>query len=199
MPQRARRNRNKQLPRLSGAMRAILHGHRLRIPPDPPSYVATPWNSLVVDIGSTGDLKVLGKNICSTLIVQAGLPSTATIDIRVLKVRVWCTVVKRPIRVEFFGFSNTAEPSGGAIASIEDWPGANSFAAIGYQFPVALQSIVLSSDSTTKVFTVDVGSSYGWIAYVDVLWKGNQLTPVTFQDRCRARMGMTGEEDFVPL
>lgn len=136
--------------------------------------------------GFQGDKDVAGKDLASAILQQAGFTKVSvTFDFRVLKLRAWALDVDRPIRVLCYGFTNTKTPQGGAIAVLEDWPGKVNFAAVGYEYPSALQNIVLSNDSTDVICSVDVGGSAPWIIYFDILWRGSKYTSVADSVRFR--------------
>lgn len=159
----------------------------LRLSPDPPTVVDAPWNSMCVQLGGTADTSVSGVELSKVIIAQAGFTGVTglTIDMRVFKIRCYCLANKRPMRILVFGLDNTRLSAGGAIANIVDYPSQNHYAAVGYEFSAALSQIVLSSDSTDKVFSVEIGNPYAWLAYVDVLWRGNSITPIASTVRSR--------------
>lgn len=188
MPGNRGRGRRRGGPSTKSIMRHGFNGVKFHPGVDPPDIVSAPWNHMTVMIAKSGDQVIKGSDVAPVIITQAGFYglSALTIDFRVQKARFWCLTVKRPIRVEIYGFDNTSSKQGGAIAVLEDFPSNVAFAAVGYELPAALKNCVYSSDSDAKLFSVDVGAAYSWLGYVDVLWRGNNYTPITQTARYRA-------------
>lgn len=139
-------------------------------------------------IGHVGDLVVQGKMLRDPVQSQAGFKGVegVTLDFRIQKIRLWGLSTARPVRLTVYGWNNTALAGGGALAVVEDWPGKVSFPSVGYVLPTAMNQIVLSSDSTDKVFAVDVAKDVPWLAYIDLLWRGNKYSSI--EDHPRARL-----------
>lgn len=152
----------------------------MRITADPPSVVDAPWNSICLQLGGTKDQVVTPKDLWTVLLKQAGFgDSTPRLDMRVLKVRAYCLANKRPIRLLCYGVCNTSSDTAeGAICNLVDWPAFDKFAAVGYEYSATNQQIVNSSDGPDKIFAIEVGSPYPWLAYVDLLWRGAALAPI---------------------
>lgn len=187
MPGNRGRSRRRAAPSIRTVLRHHTNGVSFHPGVDPPMIVATPWNQMTLNVGLLGDQNVSARMITPVILTQAGLTgSTATLDFRICKMRFWCLKVDRPMVVRIFGFDNTNEADGGALATLEDWPGRISFAAIGYEPPTAYRECVYSTDSTAKLFSIDVGKNNPWIAYLDILWRGNKYTPLA--DRVRTRL-----------
>lgn len=175
-------------PSVRTLIKAKENGRVLRVPPNPPPVVETPWNHLVLQLTATGDVAFTGKLLFPYLLNQAGLTSAqgCGIDMKIQMVRCWNLNPGNPIRASFYGFDNTKSSSGGALAVIDDYPGRLNFAAIGYEFPTSVQNIVYSEDSTAKFVQVDVAPSDQWLSYVNILWRGNKYTPFTSNVRYQA-------------
>lgn len=173
---------------MTTVIRHAFNGRKFNPGVNPPDIVDTPWNSLCLQLAGTGDTSIHGKDIAPVLCKQAGFGALAPpLDFRVQKIRCWCLNAKRPLRMLVYGWDNTNTSQGGALVALDDFPSNVSFAAVGYELPRAVQTIVYSSDSDAKIFEVDVGSSYAWLAYVDVLWRGNTYQSITSTVRSRAR------------
>lgn len=171
--------RRRAKPSMKAVLRAHESGRRLKVPRDPPAVVDTPWNSMVLQSTGQGDTTVSGLNLVPLLTVQAGFTAIAGLgfDFRVQSVRVWSLVAGTPIRLSCYGFDNTNSKTGGALCVLDDWPGRLSFAGVGYEFPMSVQNIVYSEDSNLKICQIDVGASNDWLAYFNILWRGNKYKP----------------------
>lgn len=159
------------------------------MPSDPPMTVDSPWNSMVLQVSFVGPAEVAGKNIFTPLLKQAGFNTHSTalgVDMKIQSIRIWSLVAGQPIRASFFGFDNTNSAAGGALATIDDYPGRLSYAALGFSFPTSVQNIVYSHDSTAKIFSVELGKSNNWLAYINLLWRGNDYAPFQTSVRYQA-------------
>lgn len=191
MPNGKRGRGRGRAPSTRALMRAHDSGRRLRVPPNPPSVVETPWNSIILQFTGNGDKTLTGKKIVSVLQAQTGFTNAVTVgyDMKVRSIRVWSLAAGHPIRASFFGFDNTATADGGALAVLDDYPSPITWAAVGYEFPVSAQNVVYSEDSTAKFCSIDIGGNNGWLAYIDLLWRGNKYTPFTQTARYLASRG----------
>lgn len=185
MPNRARskasRGRNRGQTRRGEVTAAHLHrrlmGRTFQGSFDPPATVDKPWNSAVIQLGGTGDTKVTPKLIVPVIISQMGLVSTQTLEMRVRNCRVWALDVSgRPLRVSFLGLTvNDAS----VLATMEDWGTVQHYPHVGYEWPASVQLYSWSTSQTAIVFSVDVSASVAWLAYLDLLWRSDQYTPIT--------------------
>lgn len=182
-PRRKRRG-----PSLKSILRAHENGRKLRVGQNPPPVVDTPWNSLVLQFSGDGDTTVTAKKLFPLLTNQAGFTGASGlgIDIRIQSVRVWSLVAGQPVRLSCFGFDNTSSSTGGALCVLDDWPGRLSYAAVGYEFPSSVQNIVYSEDSASKICTIDLGAKNNFLAYFNVLWRGNKYNPFQLTARYMA-------------
>lgn len=171
-------------------MRHEMNGCKFTPARQPPTVVETPWNSLVLQMGGVGDKVVTCDQLATQLQTQAGFTKASgmTFDYRVHRIRLWGLMLTRPVRLSVWGTTTGADPAAGAMAVLDAWPDRMHFPAIGYEMPRSVSNIVWTSDSKDHVFSVEVSGQDPWLAYLDILWRGNSYTPLTltarFQTSC---------------
>lgn len=177
-------------------------GKKLKPGPNPPAIVDTPWNSMVLQFTGKGDTTVTGAKLFPLLQAQAGFNAASGVgfDIKIQSVRVWSLTSGMPIRLSCYGFTNTSSAAGGALCIVDDWPSRLAYAAVGYEFPASVQNIVYSQDSDSKICHVDVAASNDFLAYFNILWRGNKPKPFSLTARylaCTSRLNACAQP-FVP-
>lgn len=169
-----------------GQLKALVHtravGRVFSPGPDIPMITERPWNQICVSVGKIGDANVQFKDIAPVLWTQAGFygVSMPKLDLVVRKARVWTLSNSRPIRVRFSTDGTTP-----GYAQAYDWPSKLNFANVGYVFPSNVMNICNNSSDIVDVITVEVGNNVGWIAYIDMLWRGSTEEPITQSVRYR--------------
>lgn len=178
-PRRFRNNRR---------IRNTLNGTRTTPPADPREITRQPWNSLTVFRGFSQTTAGVPFVLTPTLLAnyirdQVGLPSTSSIELRIISIGAWdlsgTAVGIRPFDL----FAETSGGSGNPLTVITDQPGRNKWARVGYYFPVAQRNNTLSSsDGTTTISEVEFSavSSFGSVRF-RVLWRPTtSLVPTMF-------------------
>lgn len=134
--------------------RGFFSGHRLSLPPDPPSFtslapLATSYQFRVEVSKGTTSVEVAVSNITDLLKSQYGLdPTHYSLSIRSLKV--WSLSPALPIHAQFFDVHD-----GGMLTEITDTGAPTRYATAGFQFPEQMANIALSTSAgTTKLATL---------------------------------------------
>jgi len=189
MPRRSKRNRRQrastQAPgsgKSSAVKKADVRGRKLRVPPHPPEFVPVPWYNLIVRISGTTD--VTASNIVTALRNQLNLGTTNFIQIRIINVRIWGPLVAMnsssplsEVRVSFWSLLPANSVTSGGTFSIQeevfDFPDQVRRAAVGYEYPIAQQQIVLNQNSTQPVLHFVYGGAAQNLLYFRVLWRSS--------------------------
>lgn len=148
---------------------------------DPSSIVATPWNSVVLDLSSTGAALATVEDLVGALRVQLLLNASQDIDLRIQAARVW--VKQRinpasdadiaPLIAEFYDLDSylVATP----ISIQRDEPGRNTYARAAFSWPRDQQNNTFNSGNTNSMLQTVVGVAVVAEArtqiYVQVLWR----------------------------
>lgn len=172
-------------------MRHEMNGCKFTPAHQPPTVVETPWNSLVLQLGGKGDTIVTCDKLASVLQTQAGFTKATgmTFDYRVHRIRLWGLALSRPVRLSVWGTDTGVDPAAGAMVVLDAWPDRLHFPAIGYEMPRSVSNIVWTSDSKDRIFSVEVSGDNTWLAYLDILWRGNSYTPFALTARFQATCG----------
>lgn len=176
-------------------IRHEFNGSKFSPSPQPPTIVDTPWNQVTLVLGGKGDKMIKGPDIHSVIIAQCGFTGAKDIkfDFKFVKVRLWGLQTARPILMRCYGFDNTQLPNAGALCVLSDWPSKLGFPRVGFEFPLSVRNIVYSSDSDLNTIQVEASGDDPWLVYLDVLWRGNQYTPIAITARFQASCSVAPE------
>lgn len=165
--------RNLQL-RLSRLQR-VQNGIKLRLNPDPPSFVQIPWNSCTVNdsptLNSTSNSKVYkAVDICNIFKAQTGCSqANGQLSFRIMEVDVW-EVSGKTLTLEVYDFT-IGLGANDYLVQFEDVPGRNQWARTGYILPESQNKVVFSGDDTESLVTVTTGLAASLIVRFKLLWK----------------------------
>lgn len=167
------------------ALKTRMDGLVLRQNPDPSVLVDAPWNSVTLHfytpLATAATRAVIPvSNLKSLLQLQLGAPSGAfnNAQIRVQKIRVWVTGegdsagIPRAVSLDVYDIVNVSAADGNSkiIKTVFDVGGKNHYPAVGYQYPVTHQNVVLSADNQL-IAGVDYPIGTNITVYIDVLWR----------------------------
>lgn len=169
------RNRNPRATRnvKRSELRVRLNGRVTRVNPDPPRFTSIPWYPITLDttvkLDSDKNTKVFdGTDLYKILTTQFGVGVTISVCFRLRGVQVWSIGDSAIVLDVWDLFNNNA-----FLAQVEDDPGKNHWAAAGYLYPEAQSKAVITSTSTSDVFTVTVGDGGTFKIRIHALWKFN--------------------------
>lgn len=170
-PRRARPLRSQPVRKL----RNEIKGTRLRLSADPPHFAQIPWHAITVNDSPKLNATTNSKNYTATTIAnvfkaQTGCSqATDTLSFRLLSVSVWETTGKK-ITLEV----NDLTIGLGAndyLVQLEDQPGRNHWARVGYRYPTSQNLVIFSGSDTESLvqITTDLGANL--IVRFHLLWR----------------------------
>lgn len=180
-PRRTPRARpmTRQQPVSRRAVHRELRGHEIRVSPLPSSIVYRPWNSVTLEFSGTSastpiEINYTDTDVAAQITTQLGITfaGTRVAAFRIIRCRIWSEVLTAApltsaLRCRFFSIVGEANNT-----VIQRFPGDVAYAAIGYQWPVEQQNVVLTGISSDHIFSVfPLASGIHYIVHLDILWK----------------------------
>lgn len=165
-------------------LRTQIRGHEIAVSPIPTAIQYRPWNSLTlvfngVSASTSIEIEYKDADVATKIAEQLGISVAGKriFAFRLLKCRVWSEVTSSPLtsalRCRFYSIIGE-----GNHQIIQRFPGDVSFAAIGYQWPVEQQNVVITSANNDQLFSVfPLKANTNFVVYLDVLWKAEDLMP----------------------
>lgn len=167
------------------------NGKIIRLRSHPPPFTAAPWYNLVVRIRNfPGSFTAIVLR--DSIISQLGLPPTfSSMCVRLQKIRIWgalgqnlnsvSAIIRDPIAI---ATSSSSAPGVGprVLTQITDFPDQVNRSCVGYKYPKAQREFSLILDALQDaplVLSAGVGNTS--VAYIDVQWRANDITPDSFQ------------------
>lgn len=161
-------------------LRRDVMGKSLSLPADPPRFTQMPWNNIVLSDNVKFNQTVNTKNYTASDI--AGIFTAQTGDankkdklsFRLMRVEVWELSGKK-VTLECYDLT-IGLGANDFLAQLEDIPGRNHWARVGFQYPLSQSLVVFSGNDTETLVTVtaDVGSTL--CVRFKVLWKWRYST-----------------------
>lgn len=183
--------RNKKSASRRNALHRELRGRTFSPPNKPPIVQVGHWNNAVIVLRNSGDLEPTINTWANTLRDSWGLYASdasnrVPIALRFVSFSFWLfdSVLPQPFQVKVRDLENFGE-----MIRLQDFPGRNSWARVGYEWP-AHQAFIQHDhdDSTNHPIAIDVTSSAVWLCHMTVLWR--PLNAASYTDTLR------GQEDF---
>lgn len=152
---------------------------------DPPSIVATPWNSLVVAFSSAAPTVGVTDTTVGSLAIalrgQIGLGNTTALSLRFTRVNVWSGISS----IDAIGSNIALRPTNLSSPNmryvwIEDRGTVARPAHMHWSWPVSDRNVVFSTalSSDTVIFQVDHHATSAWFVHVHLLWKPTGGDPI---------------------
>jgi len=183
--QRGRTNLNMNL---NNMLAVKLNGRVQSINPDPPRFVATPWNQATIALSFTsedeaarGILSVEG--LAADLKAQMGVTTNSLIQMRLDRIRAWSQGDSSPgnfnlFNIDIFDITDpplTDQTTDRVFTSINDVESKNHFAAFGFTYPTNFRNRVLENGGDTSgaelILGVDYQAGSTVFLYVNLLWR----------------------------
>lgn len=171
---RNRGNRRRQA-RIPNNVRLLLDGRSFRPPADPRGLTSVPWNPLTlsVEMKVTASAFVDITEVHKQATTQLGIPLATAMFYRFQRVSCW-NLTGGPLVATFYDFFSTSE--GNYLAQLEDYPGRNQWARVGYAYSAAQSSRAFYSGAAVKpnIWQVRVQSdpaSQVVLIKASLLWK----------------------------
>lgn len=168
-------------------MQTKFNGRTVKNRPDPPTFVATPWNQLTVPVKFATDAGVLTRalittaNLTTAILTQIGFPATLPagvppLEIRLKAVRAWVTspddVASRGLNMDVYDYMDPTTTAANLrlITSISDVAGRNHYANVGFTYPEAHVKYTLG-EFPTPVNLVGFDINEPIVVYVYVMYR----------------------------
>jgi len=159
------------------------NGHRMRVSPNPPSFISRPWFPLTVRVDPPGSA-VTYSDLRAAILTQLGFGSgTNSLNVRLLSLRGWGPLpVSDSISsiIVFDVIKTTGSVNGGILEQLSDYGDGVNRQAIAYEFSTVQQqhSIVLTT-STVSNITIQSNLS---VMYFNLLWRVYDTTPTSLTE-----------------
>jgi hypothetical protein len=163
----------------------VAGGDKLSVPADPPQFTNAPWWQLnvvgydvLLSASNTGYITV--AQLKTTFMNQLGLTGDQQFLFRIRKVRCWHqigTSYRSALGIEPYDLGRNIIRS-----EIVDFCGRNTYSRVGYEWPLADQSIALytGTDGGQNVVLweckTDAPANSYLVWYFDILWRFNTFT-----------------------
>lgn len=189
-------NHSKNIRRQLKKQRELVeNGKRLRVSSHPPEFVAIPWHEVTVRSQKAAS----SFNVFSLITLlrdQLHLSSNQGVDVRLRTVRIWGPLVPftagplSSLRVRFHSLvpvtapDTVPVPQYPLLRDIIDYPDQTRRAALGFEWPIAQQSVSLSTVATTNgppIIEITEGNTDGLLVYFRLWWRPTSGLSV---DRC---------------
>lgn len=173
MARRGRRPRSGVVAQQVTALKHAVNGQVLKnLPADPPTHVASPWNSATLSDKYASDGYVSSGNVLRTMQEQLRVPKDFLVDFRVLSCRAWETAGHG------LGLypADLIDSDKDYLARIEDLPGKNQWSRAGYVWPKTHQNRVIAAKTGAETVPIvylntPSGDSTQVELYLNVLWR----------------------------
>lgn len=168
-----RRSRAKQAP--VRKLRNELKGTRLRLSADPPHFAQIPWHAITVSDTPTLLVTVNTKSytaatLCNVFKAQTGCTQdNDKLSFRLLSVSVWETSGK-PITLEVLDLT-IGLGANDYLVQLEDQPGRNHWARVGYRYPTSQNLVAFSGNDTETIVQITSTNGASLIVRFHVLWR----------------------------
>jgi len=181
-------NRQFNSTNLTSTFRRQLNGVANRISPDPPTFVACPWNTLTVGLifnstgsGTTRALIQVGA-LAADIKAQLGILSAVeSLQFRLRQIRAWEDTTAAPPTNQFSYFNMdvydvnstiTADTNTRILQSVNDTCAKNHFARVSYIYPNSVQQMVLDELTPNQIIAgFDYPQNATVFVYINLLWR----------------------------
>lgn len=156
-------------------VRNDLKGQRLRLSPDPPSFTQIPWHPIVLSDNITFIVTANTKNYTASSISNIFKAQTGCkqpndeLSFRLLRVSVWELSGKK-VTLEVLDLT-VGLGANDFLAQLEDIPGRNQWARVGYSYPASQNLVIFSGNDTETLVTVTADNGSTICVRFHVLWR----------------------------
>lgn len=147
----------------------------MRLSPDPPSFAQIPWHPITLSDNVTLTALQNSKNYTATSlgnIFKAQTGSTQaneTLSFRLMQVSVWELSGKK-ITLGVYDLT-IGLGANDYLAQLEDVPGRNQWARVGFKYPVSQNLVVFSGNDLETLVTITADNSSLLCVRFHVLWR----------------------------
>lgn len=163
--------------------------HRIKVPPQPPSYNMQPWFPLTVRLLNPG-VSITKAQLNAAVASQLQQPATFFCEVRLQSASFWGALAGPgemvPLTVRFVDpLSIDSIASAASLDSamvIQDYPDAVNRARVGFKYSKAQQNHTIGSTlGSSEIVWTTVGMGNNSVAYVHLLWRPQALTAPTVE------------------
>lgn len=178
------------LQRRLATLHNSIKGKPLKIPADPPSFTQVPWNSIIlsdpiklkeneVKKYAPADLYEMLKAQAYGPIFKEDITAPVTkfgkyISFRIQAIKCW-NLSGFNINLQVLDLS-TALGADDLMVQLEDQPGRNKWARVGYSYPSSQSILGLSGHDTEHFCYISSGKASDVVTHFHVLWKCRTIT-----------------------
>lgn len=155
-----------------------LHGAKFLPSEMPPSFVAQPWNNIVLIIRKrqSPPIQITIADVRTALQAQSGFTNVPVgkdekvnvhFDLRFKSYSVWAIDSKPMSMLPMDLLNNKAE-----LCRIDSNPQKNMYARAGYRLPLAQSSVTYSTFAQSNVVVLNLQNSTEYEIHINLLWKG---------------------------
>lgn len=185
-PQRSRVNR-----RITSVQNSV-KGQSLRLSPDPPAFAQIPWHPITLSDNVTFAALINTKSytatsICNIFKAQTGCTqANDKLSFRLLQSSVWELSGKK-VTLEILDLT-LGLGANDFLAQLEDVPGRNQWARVGYKYPVSQNLVAFSGNDTEPVVVVTADNGSTICARFHVLWRFRYGTLPNLKQQVASRL-----------
>lgn len=167
----------KSTARLANSLNTLkteLSGTAIRVPSDPSSFTAIPWNNVTVSLRGTGSGTVSVGAIVTALKNQIYLgDALAKIEVRIHHVKNWVLsdTADETLEVDYYDFTRYPNGPPSKVETLADTNGKNHFAKVGFQFPSAIAKALPYSDNTLVYGVTVSNEDTVTVDYIYLQWR----------------------------
>lgn len=173
----------RRVTRLARESRGVV----VKCPPDPPRYTQIPWNSIVLNdqpkIAANKRKNYIGSDFYEMLRMQTGLnipkqddtnQAGNRISFRLQQVRIW-NISGGDVNLQVYDLT-IGLGNDDYLVQVEDLPGRNQWARVGYVYPISQQMVVFSGHDKETILTFASTSNSTCVVQLHLLWKSRSDT-----------------------
>lgn len=193
MLSRGKSFRNPEVRRLASNLRSEVDGHAFTPARTPPQVSQTPWNQLVVTIKQNSSSTAATPTQITTAqifvairaqLAGALIPDTVLGEMRFSRVEYWNLGNNASASMDVYPLISLSATTTAKMVRLEDQPGKNQWACVGYEWPRAHRNYVFPSSASVPLIVAysDVASSVQWFRF-HVLWRFTTSGPPDYHQQ----------------
>lgn len=170
-----RRSRTSRMNQRLTQVHNNIKGQHLSLTPDPPSFTQIPWHPIVLSdnvtfLATTNTKNYTAASISGIFKAQTGCSqSTSELSFRLSRISVWELSGKK-ITLEVYDLT-IGLGANDYLAQLEDIPGRNHWARVGYSYPASQNLVCFSGNDTETLVTVTADNGSSICVRFHVLWR----------------------------
>jgi hypothetical protein len=173
------RNRSAVPPVLRPGM--VVSGRKIEFSPDPPTVVASPWNTITVVFSATtpaaATILITPTDIATALARQLGYSMISeSLEFRLIFVKAWLVdATKLDLAMQVYDlFNSTFSSANQRMYTLADVSAQNHFAHVGWEWSLPQQNVVLDQTNTAPLVEVGAITGSPLRVHLRILWRFNR-------------------------